>query len=171
MLKNVLLTFIVSFSLFLTVSASPVETFVFKNNVTRVRFQTLTKELRCPKCQNQDLADSASPIAADLRKKIYTQLNQGKSDKEIVDYLVDRYGDFVLYRPRVSPLTYVLWFGPAVALFFGVIVVVMVLRSRAKINESKTLSKQQQAKLDKILASKTSTSNIVTTNSTDKKGQ
>jgi len=136
-----------------TVSASPVETFSFKNDVTKVRFQTLTKELRCPKCQNQDLADSNAPIAADLRKQIYTQLNQGKSDQEIVDYMVARYGEFVLYRPRVSSLTYVLWFGPALLLLLGAIIVVIILRSRSNKNEDKALSADEQKKLQQLLNS------------------
>jgi len=133
------------------VSASPVETFTFKDDVTKLRFQTLTKELRCPKCQNQDLADSNAPIAADLRKQIYTQLNQGKSDQEIVDYMVARYGEFVLYRPRVSSLTYVLWFGPALLLLLGAIVVVIILRSRSNKNENQALSVDEQEKLQQLL--------------------
>jgi len=133
-------------------TASPVETFKFKDDVTKVRFQTLTKELRCPKCQNQDLADSNAPIAADLRKQIYAQLNQGKSDKEIVDYMVDRYGEFVLYRPRVSSLTYVLWFGPAAILLFGAIIVVVILRTRTNREEDNAeLSNEQQEKLKQLL--------------------
>lgn len=132
-------------------NASPVETFKFKDDITKVRFQTLTKELRCPKCQNQDLADSNAPIAADLRKQIYAQLNQGKSDKEIVDYMVARYGEFVLYRPRVSSLTYVLWFGPAIILFFGAIIVVVILRKRTTKEESSELSSAQQQKLEQLL--------------------
>lgn len=142
-----------------SINASPVETFTFKNDVTKIRFQTLTKELRCPKCQNQDLADSNAPIAADLRKKIYAQLNQGKSDKEIIDYMVDRYGDFVLYRPRVSSLTYVLWFGPAFALLFGVIIVVLVLRSRNNKQEQQALSTGEQNKINALLNQKSSLKN------------
>lgn len=153
LLTYLTLTFSVS------INASPVETFTFKNDVTKIRFQTLTKELRCPKCQNQDLADSNAPIAADLRKKIYAQLNQGKSDKEIVDYMVDRYGDFVLYRPRVSSLTYVLWFGPAFALLFGVIIVVLVLRSRNNKQEQQALSTGEQNKINALLNQKSSLKN------------
>ena len=81
------------------VNASPVETFEFRDEVTKVRFQALSKELRCPKCQNQNLADSNSPIAADLRRELYELLQQGKADSEIVNFMVARYGEFVLYRP------------------------------------------------------------------------
>jgi len=108
--------------------ASPVETFEFRDEVTKIRFQALSKELRCPKCQNQNLADSNSPIAQDLRKELYELLQQGKADSEIVDFMVNRYGEFVLYRPRVSGLTYILWFGPAVLILLGIIVVIVVVR-------------------------------------------
>ncbi|PCI61878.1 MAG: cytochrome c-type biogenesis protein CcmH [Gammaproteobacteria bacterium] len=153
MFKIFVITLLTYLTLTMSIStkASPVETFKFKDEVTKIRFQTLTKELRCPKCQNQDLADSNSPIAADLRKQIYAQLTQGKSDQEIVGYMVDRYGEFVLYRPRVSSLTYVLWFGPAVILLFGAIIVVIILRSRNNKEENTELSNEQQQKLKKLL--------------------
>jgi cytochrome c-type biogenesis protein CcmH len=148
----------------LTVKASPVETFEFKDEVTKVRFQALTKELRCPKCQNQNLADSNSPIAADLRKQVYQQLQQGKADSEIVDYMVARYGEFVLYRPRVSTLTYVLWFGPALILLLGAMVVVFILRSKAQNNNeiAQDLSAEQQEKLASILKKTSSTHSSTT---------
>lgn len=131
--------------------ASPVETFTFTDDVTKQRFQALTKELRCPKCQNQNLADSNSPIAADLRQQVYDQLMANKADSEIVNYMVQRYGDFVLYRPRVSSLTYVLWFAPAVLLLLGAMVVVFILRSKRQPSESLELTQEQQAKLNDIL--------------------
>ncbi len=94
------------------VKASPVETFEFQDEVTKVRFQALSKELRCPKCQNQNLADSNSTVASALRLDLYNLLIEGRSDAEIIDLMVGRYGEFVLYRPRVSSVTYILWFGP-----------------------------------------------------------
>ena len=92
-----------------SVVASPVDTYEFRDEVTKIRFQALSKELRCPKCQNQNLADSNSPIAADLRKELYELLQQGKADSEIVTFMVDRYGEFVLYRPQLKKQTYILW--------------------------------------------------------------
>jgi cytochrome c-type biogenesis protein CcmH len=136
------------------VLASPVDTYVFKDKVTEIRFNALNKELRCPKCQNQNLADSNSPIAADLRREVYDMLQQGKADMEIVDFMVSRYGEFVLYRPRVSSLTYILWYGPAGLLFIGVIVVVIILRRKPVKNAQQPLSNDQKNKLDQILKHK-----------------
>jgi cytochrome c-type biogenesis protein CcmH len=134
--------------------AAPSDTYVFKDKVTETRFNALNKELRCPKCQNQNLADSNSPIAADLRREVYDLLQQGKADMEIVDFMVSRYGEFVLYRPRVSSLTYVLWYGPAGLLLIGVVVVVLVLRRKPAKSAQKPLSNDQQDKLDQILKNK-----------------
>ncbi|NQZ21005.1 MAG: cytochrome c-type biogenesis protein CcmH [Colwellia sp.] len=135
-------------------TASPVDTYVFQDKVTEIRFNALNKELRCPKCQNQNLADSNSPIAADLRREVYELLQQGKADIEIVDFMVARYGEFVLYRPRVSSLTYILWYGPAGLLFVGVIVVVVILRRKPVKKAQQTLNTAQKNKLEKILKNK-----------------
>ena len=134
-------------------TASAADTYVFKDEVTEKRYRALVKELRCPKCQNQNLADSNSPIAKDLRNEVYELLAQGKADKEIVDFMVARYGDFVLYRPKVSNVTYVLWFGPAILLLIGVIVVVLILR-RNRQPQAKSLSEEQQEKLKNLLKDK-----------------
>ncbi|AOW79125.1 cytochrome C [Colwellia sp. PAMC 20917] len=152
MLVAVFLTTVTLLSSF--VLASPVDTYVFKDKVTEIRFNALNKELRCPKCQNQNLADSNSPIAADLRREVYDMLQQGKADMEIVDFMVSRYGEFVLYRPRVSSLTYLLWYGPAGLLFIGVIVVVIILRRKPVKNAQQPLSNDQKNKLDQILKHK-----------------
>lgn len=149
------------FILFLTLAfsvnqaeASPVDTYEFHDEVTKIRFQALTKELRCPKCQNQNLADSNSPIAADLRKELYELLQQGKADSEIVNFMVDRYGEFVLYRPRVSSLTYVLWFGPIVLILLGIVVVIVIVRRKPVDKSDLVLSKEQQDKLKNFLNDK-----------------
>ena len=131
--------------------ASAIDTYVFQNPVTEKRFNELNKELRCPKCQNQNLADSNSPIAADLRREVYELLMQGKADIEIMNYMVERYGDFVLYRPKVNSLTYILWFGPAVLILLGVMVVVYILRRKPIERKEIDLSKEQQDKLQALL--------------------
>lgn len=157
MLNRVLFIVVLTVTLFMVTgaaNASPVETFEFRDEVTKIRFQALSKELRCPKCQNQNLADSNSPIATDLRRELYDLLQQGKADSEIVNFMVSRYGEFVLYRPRVSSITYVLWFGPALLILIGVIVVIVILRKKPATKENLALSTQQQDKLQQLLESK-----------------
>jgi len=142
-------TFLTLFSF--SLKASPVDTYVFQNEVTKIRFQALNKELRCPKCQNQNLADSNSPIAADLRNEVYQLLQQGKADSEIVNFMVDRYGEFVLYRPRVSQLTYVLWFGPIVLILAGILIVLVIVRRKPVAKKDLALTTAQQKKLSRFL--------------------
>ncbi|GGC07085.1 cytochrome c-type biogenesis protein CcmH [Marinobacterium zhoushanense] len=109
-----------------------IEAYEFDDEATEERFQQLTEELRCPKCQNNNIADSNSPIASDLRREVYRMLNQGASDDEVVDFMVTRYGEFVLYRPRVSEMTWILWYGPFVLLGIGAVVVLLISRRRRR---------------------------------------
>ena len=95
------------------------------------RFHALVTELRCVMCQNQSLADSNAQIAHDLRREVLTLMRQGRSDAQIRDYLVARYGEFVLYKPRVEEKTWLLWFGPALLLLIGGFVVARVVRRHA----------------------------------------
>ena len=95
------------------------------------RFQHLVAELRCVMCQNQSLADSNAQIAHDLRHEVLELMRQGKSDREIKDFLVARYGEFVLYRPQIESKTWLLWFGPALVLLAGGLLVASVVRKRA----------------------------------------
>ncbi len=94
-------------------------------------FHSLLREYRCLKCQNQNLADSHASLAADLRREIRTQILQGKGKPEIDEYLVARYGEFVLYRPRFSAKTAVLWLGPFVLLLIGLTGVYIMIRRRS----------------------------------------
>ena len=95
------------------------------------RLRAMSQELRCLVCQNSTLADSSAPLAEDLRKEIRVQMRAGKSDKEVVDYLVERYGDFVRYRPPVNNSTALLWFGPFLILIIGGFVLYRVLKKHA----------------------------------------
>ena len=104
-----------------------IDTYQFANDTDRERFHELTKELRCPKCQNQDIADSNAPIAADLRKEIFRMLGEGKDNQQIIDFMVDRYGDFVRYRPALTGKTALLWFGPAGLLLGGLVIIVVIV--------------------------------------------
>ncbi|AMV08673.1 cytochrome c-type biogenesis protein [Xanthomonas citri] len=95
------------------------------------RFHALTAELRCVQCQNQSLADSNAQIAQDLRREVLALMHEGRSDAQIRQFLVARYGEFVLYRPRVESRTWLLWFGPLLVLLLGAGAVVLVVRKRS----------------------------------------
>jgi cytochrome c-type biogenesis protein CcmH len=112
--------------------AQAIQPLPFRDRAEEVRFQKLSTELRCPMCQNETLADSNAPIAHDLRRQIFEMMQAGKSDAEIKAYLVDRYSDFVLYKPPVEPKTWLLWFGPLVVLAIGGMVVAVQVRRRAR---------------------------------------
>ena len=112
-------------------AAAAMEPIKFNDDAEEARFRALSAELRCVMCQNQSLADSNAQIAHDLRLQVLTLMREGKTDREIKDYLVARYSDFVLYSPPVRPSTWLLWFGPGVILLGGALVVVLVVRKRA----------------------------------------
>ncbi|MCY7354248.1 MAG: cytochrome c-type biogenesis protein CcmH [Lysobacter sp.] len=103
----------------------------FQNTAEERRFHALVSELRCVMCQNQSLADSNAQIANDLRHEVLDLMRQGKSDTEVKSFLVARYGEFVLYRPRVASKTWLLWFGPALLLLVGGFVIARIVRKRA----------------------------------------
>ncbi len=102
----------------------------FRNAVEERRFHALAAELRCVKCQNQSLADSNAQVAHDLRAEVLELMREGRTDAEIETYLVQRYGEFVLYRPRVDASTWLLWFGPLALLAVGAVVIVRLARRR-----------------------------------------
>jgi len=104
----------------------------FRDAAEETRFHHLTSELRCVMCQNQSLADSNAQIAHDLRREVLDLMHQGKSDDEVVAFLVARYGEFVRYKPAVEPATWLLWFGPALLLLGGGIAVARVVRARSR---------------------------------------
>lgn len=112
-------------------TAHAIDPLPFKDDAQRLRFQNLTGQLRCMVCQNEDLADSNAKLARDLRQKIFEMMQQGKSDAEIKEYLVDRYSEFVLYKPPVKPGTWALWFGPGVILLLGGAGALVWLRRRS----------------------------------------
>jgi cytochrome c-type biogenesis protein CcmH len=109
------------------------------------RVLRLTNELRCLVCQNQTIADSNAELAVDLRKQVREQLKQGKSEQEILDYMVNRYGDFVLYRPPVKAQTLVLWLGPFVLMASGLFILLRFLRQRRKTEAAAAPEKLDEA--------------------------
>ncbi len=112
------------------VHAQAIEPLPFKNHAEEVRFQHLTGQLRCLVCQNESLADSNAELARDLRLDVFQQMQHGKSDAQIKQYLVARYSDFVLYDPPLKPDTWLLWFGPLLILLGGAVVVAVAIRKR-----------------------------------------
>lgn len=115
------------------------------------RMRTLTEQLRCLVCQNETLADSRADLAEDLRKQIREQIRAGKTDQEIITFLTERYGDFVLYNPPVKKTTYLLWFGPFVLLIGGTIVLYRYVRSRREMIKETPLSADERKRAEEIL--------------------
>ncbi|HEX5756523.1 MAG TPA: cytochrome c-type biogenesis protein [Arenimonas sp.] len=111
--------------------AQALEPFDFRDAAEESRYRALAAELRCVMCQNQSLADSDAQIAADLRRQVLALMREGRSDDEIKAYLVERYSEFVLYKPPVRPHTWLLWFGPFVLLLAGGVALILVVRHRA----------------------------------------
>lgn len=129
------LTITLSFSVFS--QNSPVqEPMVFETPKQEARFNKLTQELRCLVCQNQNLADSDAQLAHDLRAEVHEMLLTGKSDDEIKTFMVERYGDFVLYRPPVQENTYLLWLAPLALLLIGALILRVNIKKRSTLLES-----------------------------------
>lgn len=126
------------------------ESLIFDNNTLRERYLELTEELRCPKCQNQNIAGSNSPIAEDMRNKTYELLHLGYSDKQIVNYMIDRYTEFVIYQPRFNWGTAWLWVGPILALLLGAILVTWLAR-RSGAGARDELSDVERKRLQTLL--------------------
>ena len=119
--------------------------------VTEQRLIAISEEMRCLVCQNESLAGSRSDLANDLRREIRTLIREGKSDDQIRSFMVERYGDFVLYRPPVKPITWLLWLGPFAILAIGIVFLFSYLRRRNDLASAKTLSAEDNQKIDAIL--------------------
>lgn len=115
-------------------SAQAIDPLPFKDHAQELRFQHLTAQLRCMVCQNETLADSNAGLARDMRHEVFRLMQQGKTDAQIKQYLVDRYSDFVLYDPPVQPDTWLLWFGPLLILLAGAVVVAVNVHKRSRAN-------------------------------------
>jgi len=119
--------------------------------VVEQRLISISEEMRCLVCQNESLAGSRSDLANDLRREIRTLIKEGKSDDQIRSFMVERYGDFVLYRPPVKPITWLLWVGPFVILLLGVGVLLSYLRRRNQAPTATALSAEDNEKMDALL--------------------
>ncbi|MDD7805563.1 MAG: cytochrome c-type biogenesis protein CcmH [Endozoicomonas sp. (ex Botrylloides leachii)] len=113
-----------------------IDVYRFDNAAQEQRFSLLTHQLRCPKCQNQSIADSDAPIANDLRQAVYQMLLAGKDNQTIIDFMLARYGQFVLYRPPLVSKTVLLWMGPSVFLLIGLFILFLIVRRHQQVVES-----------------------------------
>lgn len=133
-------------------AAAPIETFQFDSPEAEKTFHKLSEELRCLVCQNQNIAESNADLAKDLRLEIYTMLTKGKTEEEIVAFMVDRYGDYVLYRPPFKPMTWLLWFGPIIVFFIGLIFVVRFLKAQSARKQVESLSEADVERIKNLHA-------------------
>jgi len=145
-----LLSVLVSFSI-----AAAIDVYKFDNEEQEALFKTLTAELRCPKCQNNNLADSNASIAKDMRQKTYNMVIEGKNEDQIVDYWVDRFGNFVIYKPPVTLATSILWVAPGLFVVLGFVIIVRnsrrKLRTRDEDEDEDELTGADKDRLAKIL--------------------
>lgn len=121
--------------------------------VANQRAVQLAERLRCLVCQNQSLADSNAELAVDLRGQIREQIAQGKGDAQIIDFMVQRYGDFVLYRPPLKASTWLLWFGPPLLLLIGLAMLIRYLRERRKRIDQEPLTANERTQAQRLLSS------------------
>ncbi|WP_049721717.1 cytochrome c-type biogenesis protein [Gilvimarinus polysaccharolyticus] len=140
--------------IFFTSVCSAEAIYQFDNKVDEARFKAFTEELRCPTCQSQNLAGSDAMIAQDLRRDIYEQIQDGRSDKEITDNMVARYGDYILYRPPLTGATFALWVTPFVLLIIAIISIILLVRRRRAEQLEQPLDPLEQAQLQRLIDSK-----------------
>ena len=127
-----------------------IEVYQFTSPELELRYQSITEELRCLVCQNQNIADSHAELAQDLRRKVYEMLSSGQSNAQIIDYMTERYGDFVLYRPPFNVRTILLWFTPVLALLIGALGFMSIL-NRRETNADEQLSQKELARIKELL--------------------
>ncbi len=146
--------------LFLAISqgvTAVVETYDFATDEQQGQYLYLTETLRCPKCQNQNIADSNAPIAQDLRREVHRLVSEGQNNDQIVEFMVDRFGDFVMYKPRLDMTTALLWFGPLLLGVAGIFAVVQLARKSRQGGaatdsvEPTVLTDAERSKLAKML--------------------
>lgn len=133
-----------------SVASAKVEVRQYENAQQEQRYKHLIDELRCLVCQNQNLADSNAELAQDLRQQVYKMIMEGKDDTAILDFMVTRYGDFVLYRPPFKMRTALLWLGPFIILGLGFIVLIFFIRNRNK-NRVSEMSENDRVKVNQLL--------------------
>tara|TARA_B100000530_G_scaffold333804_1_gene282479 strand:+ start:375 stop:794 length:420 start_codon:yes stop_codon:yes gene_type:complete len=129
-----------------------VDTFEFDNDEQQSRFRQLSDELRCPMCQNTNLSGSTGGVAEDLRREIHRMILEGMTNEEIEQFMFERYGDFIFYRPRLRAETIILWFGPLVFLVMGGFVAYGIFRRASSVDQAAVeLDEEQEAKLNELV--------------------
>lgn len=153
-MNRVLITllFAASFLVSSPSSSAPIETFQFDSPQTEKTFHKLSEELRCLVCQNQNIAESNADLAKDLRLEIYNMLREGQSEEQIVDFMVQRYGDYVLYRPPFKPMTWLLWLGPILVFAFGLVFVIGLLKKQSAKQQDAGFSQEEIERIKNLHA-------------------
>ncbi|PRY65162.1 cytochrome c-type biogenesis protein CcmH [Vreelandella songnenensis] len=134
----------------LSAAAGGIEVREFDDPLLAQRYHDLTASMRCPLCENQAIGDSDAPISADMRERVYRMLQEGRADSEIINHMVERFGDYILYNPRLESRTYLLWGLPVGLGVVGCLVVVLVVRARRNAS-AKALSAEERARLDALI--------------------
>lgn len=145
MMRLLLLLALVSGSAWATIDA-----YEFERYEDEQRFRVVVEELRCPKCQNQNISDSNAGLAKDIKDRVYKLILEGKSNGDITDYMVERYGDFITYRPPVKPSTWFLWFGPFVITLLAV-VILLVRKMKSRPAAPVALDAEKHRKVEDLL--------------------
>lgn len=136
-------------------ATAQVDTFEFETEEQQQRFRKLSNELRCPMCQNTSLTGSTGGVAEDLRREVHRMIIEGMSDAEIEQFMFDRYGDFIFYRPRLRAETLFLWFGPLIFLMIGIFIGYGIWRRAKQVNVvNAELDEEKQQRLKQLLADK-----------------
>ena len=150
MKRSVIYSFLLVFILSSLPIQARVAAYEFDTPEQEAAYKEMVNELRCLVCQNQNIADSNAELAQDLKRKTYEMVMQGKDKNEIADFMVQRYGDFVLYRPPVSNTTLLLWSGPFIIFVIGIIVLIRVIKSKQR-DQSNQLTAEEKAKAEDML--------------------
>jgi cytochrome c-type biogenesis protein CcmH len=159
-MKRLIKLSLILFALFSNNVYSNNEPIQFNDHKLEQRYQALIEETRCLVCQNQSLADSNADLAQDLRKEIYDMIVSGKSDEQVIQFLVERYGDFVLYRPPLKGNTWLLWFGPFLFAFIGLFAAIIIIKKQSGANNIDTeMNEEKKQRLAELLNEESNGSN------------
>jgi cytochrome c-type biogenesis protein CcmH len=159
-LRNLLLI-LVWLALFVSapLSAATLAEFTFDDPAKTEDFREIIEEMRCLVCQNESLAGSNAELAVDLRHEIYDMMQAGQSKDDVISFMVDRYGDFVLYNPPLKPSTYPLWFGPLILFLIGAVVMMRAIKKKKQSQET-SLSTDEEKRLESLLHQSTNTEDV-----------